>query len=271
MNCPKRVNTKIWLVTLVAGVLLAGCGPSDEDRSSGSALSEPVIVFGVDGAEWDVIDGMIENGDLPNFARMKDEGAWGHLLNPGPQVSPVVWTTFATGHFGREHGVLDFVYPFNEQAGKRPVDSTLRIEPAIWNLATRHDLESTIIGYFVSYPAEQINGKMITDRAFRGVEGSHWPEKLAERSAQIKRQVLAELEPVRKRFIPWEYAPEQAKDRNNPYYTSARMVQGRLDNRIPVEEFLRRITIRELDDVGDLFVTYFRIVDYVGSLAMVLP
>jgi len=255
----------VCVLFLFAAVSMGGCHPADESDSRAVSDPEvPVIVLGIDGAEWDVIDTLIDEGELPNFSRLKEEGAYGHLLNPGPQVSPVVWSTFATGHFGRDHGILDFVYPFTDAKGKRPVDSTLRIEPAIWNIASQHDLQSTVIGYFVSYPAEQIDGKMITDRAFSGARGAHWLVSLAEESKQIKREVLQDIEPLRKRFIPWDYSPEQAEDANNPYYASARMVQGRLDQRIPVEEFLRRVTLRELDDVQDLLIIYFRIVDYVG-------
>jgi predicted AlkP superfamily phosphohydrolase/phosphomutase len=89
-----------------------------------------VIVVGIDGAERDVIEPMIEAGELPNFRRFIEEAAFGHLINPGPQVSPLVWTTFATNHFGRGHGILDFVYPLSDVDRKQPVDSTLRREPA---------------------------------------------------------------------------------------------------------------------------------------------
>jgi hypothetical protein len=247
-------------------LLLAACGDSNDAGDPGRTAGggPPVIVVGIDGAEWDVIEPMMAAGELPNFRRFVDEGAYGHLINPGPQVSPVVWTTFATGHFGRDHGVLDFVYPFTDVRQKQPVDSTLRRQPAIWNLASRHGLSSTVIGYFVSYPAEPIDGRMYTDRAWRMVDGSHHPPSLEEKSREIKAAVLDEIEPVRKRFLPWEYAPAQAEDPNNPYYRAARMVAGRLDRQIPVEEYLRRVTLAELDRPGDLFITYFRLVDYMG-------
>jgi len=267
MNSPtRRIPAPLAAISL-ALLLVAGCG--DENRpdhaatASGAAERAPVIVIGVDGAEWRVIEGMVANGELPGFKRLMDEGATGHLLNPGPQVSPVVWTTFATGHFSRDHGILDFVYPYGEGA-KRPVDASLRREPALWSLLDAYGGESTVIGYFVSHPAESIDGRIVTDRAFQGLPKSVWPEALEPLAQRNREGVRADTDALYARFFPWDYAPEQAEDASNPYQLAARIVQGRIDRRILSEEFLRRMTADLLDEPGDLFITYFRLADIVS-------
>lgn len=255
--------------SLAAILLLTGCGESD--RESTGALDSPpepgkrapLIVIGVDGAEWNVIHDLVERGELPGFRRMMEEGAYGHLLNPGPQVSPVVWTTFATGHFPRTHGILDFVYPYSEGA-KRPVDASLRREPALWSLLDAYGGESTVIGYFVSHPAEPINGRIISDRAFQGLPQSVWPESLETVADKNRKSVRADTDVLFERFFPWDYAEEQAEDDTNPYHLAARIVQGRIDRRILSEEFLKRMTEDLLADPGDLFITYFRLADIVS-------
>lgn len=247
---------------------LAAC--QNESRTDSSAddadpQSPPeVIVIGVDGAEWQVIEDMVGRGELPGFAQLMEEGAFGHLLNPGPQVSPVVWTTFATGHFGSEHGILDFVYPFSGDSGKQPVDVSLRRQPALWNVLDAHDKQSTVIGYFVSWPAEAIDGRIVSDRAFQNLDHTVWPESLEPVSQEVRKSVFQDGSELYQRFFPWPYEGAQAEDESSPYYRAARMVEGRVDNRIRSDEYLRRMTDRLFDEPADLLISYYRIVDIVS-------
>lgn len=250
-------------------LLLAGCdtgertSPAPDSRQDSPAL----ILIGVDGADWAVIDDLVAQGELPGFSRMMQEGAYGTLMNPGPQVSPVVWTTFATGHFSRDHGILDFVYPFTDVAGKQPVDVSLRRKPALWNVLDAYGLESTVIGYFVSHPAESVKGRIVSDRAFQGLEGSLWPEDLGAMSDEVRRSVRADSEALYARFLPWPYDPAQAEDESSRYHTAARIVKGRIDQRILSDAYLRRMTERLLESPADLLVSYYRIVDIVSHSA----
>lgn len=261
-----QLSSRLFAIFLI--LLLAAC--SDEPQESRPADDvDPdgppeLIVIGVDGAEWQVIEDMVGRGELPGFARMMEEGAFGYLLNPGPQVSPVVWTTFATGHFSTEHGILDFVYPFSGKGGKQPVDVSLRRQPALWNVLDAQEKKSTVIGYFVSWPAESIDGRIVSDRAFQGVEHAVWPESLQTMSEEIRRAVFQEESRLYERFFPWPYEAEQAEDESDPYYQAARLVEGRVDSRIRSDEYLRRMTDRLFDEPADLFISYFRIVDIVS-------
>lgn len=255
-----------------AGILtvaLAGCGSDDAppppDGAGRTGEETPrVVVVGIDGAEWEVIDRLVAQGELPGFAELIAEGAHGQLMNPGPQVSPVVWSTFATGHFARDHGILDFVYPYEDVSGKQPVDVSRRRKPALWNLLDAKGLESTVVGYFVSYPAESIDGHIVSDRAFQGLEGSVWPEGLRTVSEEVRKAVEAERESLHSRFLPWPYDPAQAEDASSRYQQAARVIKGRIDKRILADEYLRRMTERLMQAPGDLLISYYRIVDIVS-------
>ncbi|MBS3824770.1 MAG: alkaline phosphatase family protein, partial [Wenzhouxiangellaceae bacterium] len=76
------------IAAAVTGLLmLAACnnaenpGETDSAETSASGDRAPVIVIGVDGAEWQVIEAMVDNGELPGFRQLMEEGAYGHLLN----------------------------------------------------------------------------------------------------------------------------------------------------------------------------------------------
>ena len=77
------------------------------------ALATPaparVLVVGIDGASWNVLDPMIERGELPHLAALAERGVTADLETVEPVTSPVVWTSIATGRTPEAHGVTDFL------------------------------------------------------------------------------------------------------------------------------------------------------------------
>src|SRR5690349_7933756 len=67
-----------------------------------------VVVLGLDGMDPDAVDLLMGEGKLPNFARLRQEGAYGRLESSLPLLSPVIWTTIATGKPPDEHGIGHF-------------------------------------------------------------------------------------------------------------------------------------------------------------------
>jgi predicted AlkP superfamily phosphohydrolase/phosphomutase len=67
-----------------------------------------VLVVGIDGASWSVIDPMIAEGALPNFAALIERGGSAELATVEPLTSPVVWSSIATGRSPEAHGITDF-------------------------------------------------------------------------------------------------------------------------------------------------------------------
>ncbi len=67
-----------------------------------------VLVIGLDGATYTIIDPLIEQGQLPTLARLQKEGARGVLTSTMPPNSAPAWTSFMTGVTPARHGILDF-------------------------------------------------------------------------------------------------------------------------------------------------------------------
>lgn len=258
-------------VFLVVTVAANGCGEdaTEPDYTSSQSGRNRVVMIGIDGAEWDVMRPMMERGELPHLSALAQRGASGHLINPGPQVSPAVWTTFATGHFGRAHGILDFTFPFDDSEQKRPVRSTMRRVPAIWNVASTHGVSVGAVGYFVSHPAEEVNGFMVTDRAPVDAEGAVYPEGLLAGQSDELLDVYTSpgKEKVLARFFPWGYDPDAAGDPDDPEREEARAVADRVDQRILTDEYLRRASLGLAGHDVDLFIGYLRLVDVVSHAA----
>lgn len=73
------------------------------------AATARVLVIGIDGASWNVVDPMIRAGELPNLAGLAKRGITADLETVEPLTSPVVWTSIATGRRPESHGVTDFL------------------------------------------------------------------------------------------------------------------------------------------------------------------
>jgi tetratricopeptide (TPR) repeat protein len=122
-----------------------------------------VIVLGLDGMEPSVVDRMIDEGALPNFRRLRDGGASGLLRSSRSILSPIIWTTLATGKPPEAHGIGHFVAT-NPQTGKQlPVTSRMRKVKALWNVLSDADRSVAVVGWWATWPAEPVRGSVVSD------------------------------------------------------------------------------------------------------------
>ncbi len=123
-----------------------------------------VLVLGLDGLDPQVVDLLMSEGRLPNFARLRREGAYGRLKSDEPLLSPILWTTIATGRPPHEHGITHFVA--QDAAGQRlPVTSRLRRVKALWNIASEAGRRVAVVGWWATWPPEAVDGAVVSDHA----------------------------------------------------------------------------------------------------------
>lgn len=125
-----------------------------------------VVVIGLDGGDWELFEPFARRGIMPNLARLMAAGTYGDLASITPLLSPLIWTTMATGASPEEHGVLDFLEVDPESGERIPITGRQRRLPALWNMASAAGLSPVVSGWWATWPAEQINGVMISDRLF---------------------------------------------------------------------------------------------------------
>jgi predicted AlkP superfamily phosphohydrolase/phosphomutase len=164
----KRVPRSLLALAIVA-IAFAACSrrEAEEPREGGqprdaSHSQRDVYLFGIDGATWDVFDPLMAEGRLPNLKRLTDEGSRAVLRSMDPTASAIIWTTIATGKVPEKHGIRGFVV--ETASGKQvPVTSTLRKTKALWNIASEAGMEVGFIGWWVTWPAEEVRGFMCSD------------------------------------------------------------------------------------------------------------
>ena len=95
-----------------------------------------VVLIGWDAADWKVIDQLIEKGQMPALEGMMKKGVRGNLSTLEPVLSPMLWTSIATGKYADKHGIHGFTEPDHEAGIVRPISSISRKSRAFWNILT---------------------------------------------------------------------------------------------------------------------------------------
>ena len=67
------------------------------------------LVFAVDGATWCVMKKLVKENRLPHIQKLMRNGSYGELVSIPRTLSPVVWTSIATGQPPEQHGIWDFL------------------------------------------------------------------------------------------------------------------------------------------------------------------
>lgn len=145
---------RLLCAALLASIVLGACQSEDRNR---------VIVLGLDGMDPAAIDLLVAEGRLPNFRRLRSAGAYGRLISSKPILSPIIWTTIATGRNPADHRIGHFV-AVNDKTGETlPVTSQMRAVKAIWNIFSQSERTVGVVGWWATWPAEAVRGSMVSD------------------------------------------------------------------------------------------------------------
>lgn len=173
---------------------------SKRRRSLGKAKVKKVIMLGIDGLDPLICERMMEAGELPNLRKLRETGSYRHLGTSTPALSPVAWSTFATGCDSSRHAIYDFlsrdartylprlssseVYgsqrflklgPFRIPRGGSGGVRMLRKSRTFWKVLSDHGVFSSVLRVPITFPVEKINGVMIAGMCvpdLRGTMGS---------------------------------------------------------------------------------------------------
>ncbi len=182
-------------------------------------MNNKVLLIGWDAADWKVIRPLVEQGKMPHTCALIERGVMGDLATLHPVLSPMLWTTIATGKRPYKHGILGFSEPTPDGAGVQPVTQYGRTTKAIWNILNQQGLRSHVIGWWPSHPVEPINGVMVSNHFHTAVGPPEEPWPLAPGMVHPRRvaDTLAEL----------RLNPYASGWRNNPMYVPCLSPIGR--------------------------------------------
>ena len=196
----RRHMTRLVAVTLLvlAGAAAAAsrrnesepAGPDYAVRPTGLA----VRVIGIDGFDAGLALRMAGRGEMPELARRLEVGTRARLQPEPEQVPAIVWTTIATGRGPESHGIrgagarrlrgmnapVTFVGPGESPLAAaadvlrisrtEPPSAVLRTVKTFWNVASEKGLRVGVVNWWATWPAEAVNGYIVSDRTFFKIE-----------------------------------------------------------------------------------------------------
>ncbi|MGI9515451.1 MAG: alkaline phosphatase family protein [Pirellulaceae bacterium] len=155
-----------------------------------------VLLIGWDAADWKVIHPLMDAGKMPALQSLVNEGVMANLATLHPVLSPMLWTSIATGKRPFKHGIFGFTEPTEDGQGIRPITNLSRKVKAVWNILNQSGKTSNVVGWWPSHPAEPVNGVMVSNHYQQAVgppeqpwpmpPGTVHPPHLSETLAELR-------------------------------------------------------------------------------------
>lgn len=139
-----------------------------------------VLVIGIDALDPKLMEKMMEEGRLPNFRRLSEEGSYARLRTTTPPETPVAWSAAATGMNPGEYGIYDFIARDPEtylprlntarQTSSEGYESALRGKP-FWEITSENGIPTTVIRWPITFPAGKVKGRMLSGLGTPDIKG----------------------------------------------------------------------------------------------------
>src|SRR5215471_12964901 len=121
-----------------------------------------LLVLGLDGATWTVLDPMRRRGLMPNLEALLTTAAHGTLTSIIPPVTTAAWTTMMTGCTPPRHGVFDHRY-YDAAEARMKVNHSGRIRvPTLWRQLSDAGRSLVCLNLPGLYPPEVVRGVVVS-------------------------------------------------------------------------------------------------------------
>lgn len=152
-------------------------------------MGKKVIVIGLDGTPYSLINKLVRRGVCPNLASLLSDGSLHSMNSILPTVSSVAWTSFMTGKNPGQHGIFGFM--------ERRPDSYKIYFPnshdikseTIWAILGKSGKRSIVLNVPSTYPAMELNGVLISGFVAIDLDRSVFPPSLLPRLREINYKI----------------------------------------------------------------------------------
>jgi len=182
-----------------------------------------LLIAGWDAADWKIINPLLAAGEMPHLAKVIAGGVHGNHATLYPALSPMLWTSIATGKRPGKHGIHGFSEPTEDGLSVRPVSNLGRKTKAFWNILNQHGKRCIVTGWWPSHPAEPIAGAMVSNHfPFQTSNdpltplppGAVWPPGEAEALAEMRVHPTEISSDILRLFAPDWSQVDQSKDKS---------------------------------------------------------
>jgi len=220
----RRLVPLVGAIAIVFAAVVAAAAMVERPATDAAALDFAVRptglsvrLLGIDGLDRRMAEQMIAQGEMPNLQALLASGAHAPLRAEPEQVPAIVWTTIATARGPEAHGIqaagarhlpgMRTPVPLAGESAlsravgtaadllrltrTRPASSVLRGAKAFWNVASEKGLRVLVVNWWATWPADAVNGQIVTDRALLKIERGGAPDRETHPDA-----LLEQLRPV---------------------------------------------------------------------------
>lgn len=234
-----------------------------------------LLLVGWDSADWKIIHPLLDKGELPAIRQLVEGGISGNLATLEPQLSPMLWTSIATGKMAYHHGVHGFTEVDPVNGGIVPVSAATRKCGTIWEMLGEKGLKSHVVGWFATQGERDLSGKMVSNMFahLKGVRaeqtpvewpppmpGTYWPENLGDELNELRVSPLEITGDILRAFVPNARQVDQQADRR------LHLLAEKLAEAYSVQS--ATTYLMETDPDWDFMAVYFRAVDEISHLFM---
>ena len=147
-----------------------------------------VVLFGLDGATYTVLDDLVARGMMPTLAEFMRTGVRAKMLSVKPPLTPPAWSTLVTGRTPGHHGVTGFFqYDAPDSLSIQLISSRQLVAETIWSMVNRQGKRAGSLNFVAHQPAPKIDGWVIP-----GWVSWRWIRRLSHPSTLIDK-LKAEL------------------------------------------------------------------------------
>ncbi len=155
-----------------------------------------VVILGLDGLSWSLIQKMIAQGIMPRLEALIQASTAGPMLSTLPEISPVAWTTFFTARPPCEHGIYGFT-EFETNDYRVRFNSSVDVQvPFVWDWLGLRACRSVVLNVPLTYPARPLSGVMVSGFVALEYERAAYPAWVADFLRRSQYRLEADFEKV---------------------------------------------------------------------------
>jgi len=121
-----------------------------------------VILIGLDGATWNIIQPLVEKNELPAFQQLLRQGVYADFKSTIPSMSPPAWNSIYTGVSPAKHSIYSFVRRTRNSYFYQPISARDRTMVPLWQHLSDHGKKVIALNLPFSYPPDRVNGILTT-------------------------------------------------------------------------------------------------------------
>ncbi len=159
--------------------------------------SKKILILGFDGMDPVLLENYMEEGLMPNFKRLADEGDFKPLTTSMPPQSPVAWSNLITGMNPGGHGIFDFIardpknyLPYLSTSKTIGGESTLKLGDwiipfskaetlllrkgkAFWEVLDDNGIPATVVKIPANFPPNKTGAKTLSGMGTPDILGTY--------------------------------------------------------------------------------------------------